>query len=274
MGKNSAIEWTDHSWNPWLGCSKVSAGCAACYAEALMDKRLGRVVWGPTGTRQRTSAAYWRQPLLWNREADERGVRAKVFCASLADVFEDRSELEPWREDFWNLIDETPRLDWLLLTKRPRNIYRMLPDRWIFGGLPRHIWLGVSAEDQNTLDERWAILDGMTHHLAPRILFLSLEPLLEPVNMETVLTEIDCGDEETNCWTRMPDWVIIGSESGSGARPMREEWVRRIIQQCQMANVPVFYKQKLVDGRKVSLPEIDGRRWAEFPAITSRRSGT
>lgn len=120
--ENTKIEWADHTFNPWIGCTKVSDGCKHCYAEHLMDTRLGRVKWGPQGIRQRTSAAYWRYPLKWNKRLEGTGRRERVFCASLADVFEDRPELEEWRQDLYHLISETPNLDWLLLTKRPENV--------------------------------------------------------------------------------------------------------------------------------------------------------
>ena len=126
MAENSAISWTDHTFNPWVGCQKVSAGCLNCYAETLMDRRWGKVKWGPGGTRVVTSEANWRQPLKWNRQAEETGGRLRVFCASLADVFEDRPELMEPRRRLFDLIQETPNLDWLLLTKRPQNIQRMI----------------------------------------------------------------------------------------------------------------------------------------------------
>jgi protein gp37 len=111
MGRDSKIEWCHHTFNPWIGCSKVSGGCAHCYAETLVDKRWGKVNWGDKGTRVRTSAANWKQPLAWDRAAKEAGERHRVFCASLADVFEDRDELLNWRYDLFELIGETPNLD-------------------------------------------------------------------------------------------------------------------------------------------------------------------
>lgn len=125
MAANSKIEWTDHTFNPWLGCSKISPSCAHCYAEGWA-KRSGLVKWGDH-PRRRTSAANWREPLKWNRAAEAAGERRRVFCASLADVFEDREELKPWRYDLWRLIEATPSLDWLLLTKRPENCLAFVP---------------------------------------------------------------------------------------------------------------------------------------------------
>ena len=120
MGKNSKIEWTHHTFNPWWGCTRVSAACVHCYAETW-SKRLGKKLWGPKAPRRFLSDAYWMEPIKWNREAKQQGHRARVFCASMADVFEARSDLNASRERLWKLIEETPQLDWLLLTKRPET---------------------------------------------------------------------------------------------------------------------------------------------------------
>ena len=119
MAENSKIEWTDHTFNPWIGCTKVSDGCKNCYAESLMDKRWGKVKWGPQGQRQRTSDENWKKPFAWDRQAAKQGIRYRVFCASLADVFEDNDQVSDWRLDLFDMIKVTPNLDWLLLTKRP-----------------------------------------------------------------------------------------------------------------------------------------------------------
>src|SRR5262245_38941981 len=161
MGKETNIQWCDHTFNPWRGCTKVSPGCQHCYAETLAarnPKVLG--VWGPHGTRVIASESMWREPLKWNKKAEIAGVRRRVFCASLADVFEDRPELVEPRYRLWRLIVNTPYLDWLLLTKRPENAGRMLADG---GSLPGilgfpSIWLGVSVEDQQRADERIPVL--------------------------------------------------------------------------------------------------------------------
>jgi len=149
--ENSKIEWTDHTFNPWIGCTKVSAGCKNCYAEAFMDKRLKRAKWGAQGTRVRTTEQYWKKPLAWNKKAEKAGVRQRVFCASLADVFEDhpaqREEMAQWRTDLFNLISETPWLDWLLLAKRPGNVLAMVPDHWL------DQWPSLIADS----DELWHI---------------------------------------------------------------------------------------------------------------------
>ena len=155
MAENTTISWASHTFNPWIGCQKVSDGCSSCYAEALMDTRFGKVQWGPDGERKLTSDANWRKPLAWNRKAAAAGERPRVFCASLADVFDNKAP-EGARERLWQLIADTPNLDWLLLTKRPQNIARMLPYGW-GDGWP-NVWLGTSTENQEEYDRRWPIL--------------------------------------------------------------------------------------------------------------------
>lgn len=202
----------------------MSEGCRFCYAETLMDHRYGRVKWGPRGTRVRTSAANWKKPFKWDREASALGERRKVFCASLADVFEDRTELDPWRRDLARLIWETPNLDWLLLTKRPENASQMLYEMWFpDAAWPKNYWLGVSVEDQARKD-RIDIL----RTVPAAVRFLSLEPLLED------LGEIDLGGIH---------WVIVGGESGPKARPCDLDWIESILDQCQAAGIPAFCKQ-------------------------------
>jgi len=244
--ENSKIEWTDHTFNPWVGCSKVSPGCQHCYAETLMDKRWGKVQWGPQGTRVRTSAANWRKPLQWNKRAKEEGVRYRVFCASLADVMEDkldqRSDLGEWRNDLFSLIEQTPNLDWLLLTKRPENVNDMISQRW-GKWLPINVWIGTSVENQEQAEKR------IPHLLKVRaaVRFLSMEPLLGPVDLK----------EAGALWTstksneiiktlpewRLIHWVIVGGESGNNARPMHPNWVRSIRDQCVAAGIPFHFKQ-------------------------------
>jgi len=192
MGENSKIEWCDHTFNPWVGCSKVSTGCKNCYAENMMDKRFGRVQWGVSGTRSRTSAANWEKPLSWNRKAKEEGTRPRVFCGSLCDIFEDRPELVEWRRDLLSLIVDTPNLDWLLLTKRPENVNRMINEvcglversQW-FGewlNINKHIWIGTSVENQETADKRIPEL----LKIPAAVRFLSAEPMLGPVVLARV----------------------------------------------------------------------------------------
>lgn len=252
MGENTKIEWADHSWNPWIGCAKVSAGCQHCYAEALMDTQYGRAKWGVNGTRVRTSEAYWKKPIAWNTQATKTGERKRVFCASLADVFEDRPELESWRLDLFKLIEQTPNLDWLLLTKRPENVIRMIElaqDQ--AGAAPRaeiwllrmpNVWLGTSVENQEQANKRIPhLLD-----IPARVRFLSMEPLLGPVDLTPWLNYVSETDDIGLAVDGFdPDihWVIVGGESGPKARPMHPEWARSLRRQCQAAGVPFLFKQ-------------------------------
>jgi protein gp37 len=220
MGKTT-IEWTDYTFNPWRGCTKVSPGCQHCYAEVLSvrnPKGLGK--WGSEGERVVASESYWKQPITWNRKARAEGVRRKVFCASLADVFEDREELAKPRQQLFELIADTKHsLDWLLLTKRPEEALKFSP---VVGALP-NLWLGVSVEDQQRADERIPLL----RNIPAAVRFLSCEPLLG--DMVLSLDNID--------------WVIVGGESGPNARPCRIGWIGSLVRQCKDAGAAVFVKQ-------------------------------
>jgi protein gp37 len=226
MAQDSKIEWTDHTFNPWVGCTNVSPGCDHCYAEAW-SKRSGLVKWGKH-PRRRTSEAYWRAPLKWQAAAAshfaQHGRRQRVFCASLADVFD--NQVNPtWRADLFNLIVSTPALDWLLLTKRPQNIVKMLPKAWPDEGI-HNVWLGTTAEDQTRFDQRWPVLSSI-----PAVVrFISYEPAIGPVRLNRAMDV-------------QPDWLIAGGESGHGARPMRAEWMRNIISDCEKLGVAPFFKQ-------------------------------
>jgi protein gp37 len=220
MGENSKIEWTDHTFNPWIGCQKVSPGCDHCYAEAMMDHRYHKVEWGPHGERKRTSAANWAKPRQWAKEARRGGSRPRVFCASLADVFDNQVPGE-WRSDLYDLIAATPELDWLLLTKRPQNLARMFPTGpWV------NIWLGTTCEDQDRYHERWSILSRVPH--VP-VRFISYEPALGP--MVPYVNE------------PRPDWIICGGESGPHARMMDPQWARGMRDACSDFGIAFFMKQ-------------------------------
>ncbi len=243
----TTIEWTrgpkgekGYTFNPWEGCQKVSPGCDRCYAEAR-NARFGggqALNWGPAAPRRRTSDANWRLPLKWNAEAQRLGIRYRVFCASLADVF-DNHVPEQWRTDLFELIRLTPNLDWLLLTKRPQNIVRMVQVSGAFAGngmrfLPENVWLGTTAEDQARADQNINALLRTRSELGARVLFLSAEPLLGPLDL---VPYIHCDVANTL------DWVIVGGESGHHARPMHPDWARSLRDQCQAAGVPFFFKQ-------------------------------
>lgn len=258
MAENSKIEWTHHTFNPWRGCTKVSAGCDHCYAERD-SKRFPAIrgVWGKFGTRVIASDAMWNEPVKWSRKAAEAGERHRVFCASLADVFEGPETMpeESWesvsaaRERLGTLIDDTPHLDWLLLTKRPQNVlkYGPLGYRWTMEGMPKNVWLGTSAEDQKTFDERWPLLA----QIPAVVRWLSCEPLIGPIDFfyyggdhgDPISFSQLRGTDATEPDIPGVDWVIVGGESGPGARPFDIAWAREIIYQCQAASVPCFVKQ-------------------------------
>jgi len=295
LGANTKIEWADHTFNPWRGCTKVSEACRNCYAEKQAKRNPNTLgIWGPEGTRVVAAEAAWKKPLKWDREAKSAGVRRRVFCASMADVFEDwqgpmhdscgnrlheitdgrpglvggttksthwysespcDDDPEPWltmtdvRRRLFELIDATPNLDWLLLTKRPENIAAMMPVRYKFDEdasrdvgamidtpVVRHnVWLGTTVENQQAADERIPHL----LRVPARVRFLSCEPMLGPINLSPYVSDgkvkisqgIDC------------DWVIAGGESGPHARPMHPDWVRSLRDQCVAAGVPFHFKQ-------------------------------
>lgn len=272
MGENSKIQWCDHTFNPFIGCTKVSPGCTHCYAMLMMDHRYQKVKWGPQGTRMRTAKAYWKQPLKWNETVwvecevcGERQVydpealcpacrhplirtksraRQRVFCGSLCDVFEEKRdqmvEMDQWRVDLFKLIEQTPNLDWLLLTKRPENVEWMIEVALFTIGIEMqagdwlkshpNVWIGTSVEDQEWADKRIPEL----LKIPAKVRFLSCEPLLGPVIIDKFL-----GWEPGQI-----NWVICGGESGPDARPMDPDWVRSLERQCLNADdVPFFFKQ-------------------------------
>lgn len=222
MGKNSRIEWTDHTFNPWWGCTKVSEACKNCYAEAW-SKRVGQRIWGPQAERRFFGERHWLEPLRWNADADARGKRRRVFCASMADVFEDRRSLDIWRRRLCELIEATPQLDWLLLTKRPEHVESFTPWGEIW---PHNVWLGTTVENQEVADARLPYLSK----IPAAVRFISAEPLRGPLAIQS--------------WLRTTiDWVITGGESGPKARPSSPSWFRELLHQCITAGVPFHFKQ-------------------------------
>lgn len=227
MGTKTAIEWTDHTFNPWIECTRVSEGCRNCYAEKLATTRMGRK-WGPGAERRRTSEANWKEPVRWAKEARRFGRRDKVFCASLADVFDFEAHIEA-RRDLWKLIGDTcDSLDWQLLTKRPDRITSVMCDDGLNLGFFElaHCWLGTSVEDQKNA---WRIKALCENDAAVK--FISAEPLIGPLEIETALKVFGV------------DWLICGGESGAQARIMKPEWARSLRDQCAGAGVAFFMKQ-------------------------------
>lgn len=289
MGECSKIEWTDSTFNPWVGCTKIErrggspSACDFCYAEKWA-KRSGQVAWG-NHARRRTTEAYWHKPIAWNNQSHpfqtKYGRRQRVFCASLADVFD--NQVDPkWRADLFALIRACDQLDWQLLTKRPQNIKKMLPRDWGYG-YP-NVWLGTTAEDSAAYRQRVSkLLD-----VPASIRFVSYEPALGPLGR----LDID-GD--------FPEWLIIGGESGVRSDLMRAtdpNWARDAIAECHRLGIAPFLKQwgsyannphvvesgySVQQAMTIDPPEngkggglLDDRLWREFPVNTlrSRRSTT
>jgi protein gp37 len=228
MGKDSRIEWTHHTFNPWWGCVKVSPACDHCYAESWA-KRVGSDVWGQESQRRFFTDAHWKEPLKWNRDATAEGVRRRVFCASMADVFENRPDLVAPRQRLLALINATPMLDWLLLTKRIHLVKKLLPKGH---ELPPHVWIGTTVENEEYARKRLKYLLELD---SPSVRFVSCEPLLGPLNLAPHL--------QPNAKGTRIDWVIAGGESGHGARPMDPAWPEDLQKQCAAAGVPFHFKQ-------------------------------
>ena len=220
MAETTEIAWTDSTFNPWWGCTKVGPGCDHCYAEAF-DKRTGGNYWGKGSSPRILSADNWRKPHRWQRQADKDGEPRKVFCGSMCD-WADKNAPEGQRERLWELIRETPALRWQLLTKRAPNIAKCLPDDW--GNGYSNVWLGVTVENRKHGLRRLEVL----REIPASVRFLSVEPLLEDLG-DLDLTGIG--------------WVIVGGESGHHARAMQPEWVERIETRCREQNTPFFFKQ-------------------------------
>lgn len=248
MGEITGISWGDHTWNPVIGCTKISPACDGCYAAHLMDTRHHRVKWGEpgkgVGDRVRTSESNWKEPFRWNRKAEKDGTRPFVFCASLADVFDNQWEPE-WRADAFDVMRRTPRLVYLLLTKRPGNIARMCEEA---GGLPPNCALGTTVEDQQRADHNVPAL--VLCGLHPLFFFVSCEPLLGPVDL-TNINPPGAGIAGSNFfWTTSLrpriGWVITGGETDQGAhkaRPTHPDWFRSLRDQCAAAGIPYHHKQ-------------------------------
>lgn len=263
MADQTHIEWCDSTFNPWVGCTKISPACDHCYAEGWA-KRSGMVKWG-NEPRRRTSDSNWREPLKWQATAAEferlHGHRRRVFCASLADVF-DNQVPDEWRHDLWSLIEQCWGMDWLLLTKRPQNIAKMLPDTATWENIRRHVWLGTTVEDQERANQNiWHLLK---HDAAVR--FVSIEPMLGPIDLNRVIFHPNSAEHFTvdallgrvrsgGGWVEAPEftgvppymrglnWVIAGGESGPHARPSHPDWFRSLRDKCAAARVPFLFKQ-------------------------------
>lgn len=248
MAEATKIEWTDHTWNPWIGCTNVSPACDHCYAEEMMANRYGRVQWGAGEDRIKTSRATWDAPLKWDRAAAAAGKPALVFCLSLGDIWDNEVD-ELWRHNALEVMQATPHLIWLLLSKRIGNAARMTNPLAGHRALPPNAALGATMVNQMEWDRDAPKLKEMGERLGALFTFASVEPMLEEIKTDGV----------------MPDWVIVGGESGHGARHMAPDWARSLRKQCRAAGVPFFMKQMT---RRATIP--DDLMIREFPAAAQR----
>ena len=297
MAENTKIEWTDHTFNPWEGCQKVGPGCDHCYAETRNARFAGgtAINWGPGAPRRRTSASNWELPKRWNAQSDtfmaQHGRRQRVFCASLADVFDNAVDPQ-WRADLFALIAATPNLDWLLLTKRIGNVRGMLaelahgndPDLSLLDMMPLpNVWIGATITSQPEADRDIPKLLAVP----ARARFLSMEPLLGPVSLRWLAAwpenapataQSPTGNTGHLDGLRRLDWVIVGGESGPGARPMHPDWACSLRDQCEAAGTQFLFKQwgewlpakegRSITGRTLvlegSAPFTDNPQWHGF----------
>jgi protein gp37 len=241
MAENTSISWADHTFNPWIGCTKVSPACDGCYAAHLMGGgRYKRVEWGEPGkgegTRSRTAPANWRKPLAWNRKAAAAPGQTFVFCASLADVFDTAVPME-WRRDLFDLIHRTPNLTWLLLTKRPGMIVNLFNaqernDCALSFSWPRNAAIGCTVVTQAEADRDVPKLLQAKAVLNPAFAFLSMEPLLGPVDLTSV-RRIPGAPKEFMDALRGTVWTAIGSATTcrrilTGRHPGPQDSGRRV----------------------------------------------
>lgn len=224
MAENTKIEWATHTWNPWIGCKKISPACDFCYAEDLMDHRYGRVTWGED--RIHTAPSTWNAPFKWDADAAASGLPATVFCLSLGDIWD--NDVDPlWRRSAFNVMELTRHLTYLLLSKRIGNAVKMCDPLAGEKLLPRNAALGATMVTQDEWDRDMPKLRRAGEVLGALFTFASVEPMLDRINTHG----------------NLPDWVICGGESGKHARPMHPDWPRALRDQCAAAGVPFFFKQ-------------------------------
>lgn len=308
MKKNqSKIGWCDFTFNTWRGCHKRSPGCQHCYAETLAKrapKTLG--TWGPNQPRVLAAKAMLASPHGWNRftmmecplcsrahpcktgetpKECESGCegsrfrdlaagfwiarRPRVFSASMSDIGDEKVPDE-WRNLLFNIVEQTPRLDWMLLTKEPENLHRYLIDlarrkqmtpKAMLASPLRHVWIGVSAENQEMWDRRVKALAS----IPASIRFVSCEPLLGPIN--TI---------ELGLLSTAPNWIITGGESGRGARPCEEAWQHQIALNSKGWGAWVYQKQLGSHGRNPELNDLKGEKalsWKKPPIREHPKTG-
>ena len=266
--ENTPIEWANHSFSAWVGCVKISPGCANCYACTQSVRFAGRV-WGPGAPRHVHGPKYWAAPRRWNRRAERTGIKELVFANDFSDTFEEHPQVVEPRKRLFDLIDETPHLVWQILTKRPENIRKFYPRRWLRNP-PHNVWLGVSVESKAYLDRVRLLLK-----IRAVVHFLSIEPLLEDLGRIKHVATKDI------------EWVIVGGESGRSKKKIRlmdADWVRGLRDQYVDAGIPFFFKQwgmfdnnpdkndptaKDNGGKTKGGRMLDGRLWSEMPDADS-----
>lgn len=240
MGENTAISWADNTFNPWIGCTKVSPACDFCYAARDNERRKWVPGWGAGVPRRRTKT--WNDPVKWNKQAAITGYRPRVFCASLADVFDNEVD-QSWRDDLWALLRATPNLRWMLLTKRIGNARKMLPPDWPYA----HVGLMATLANQEEWDRDYRKLEAIPAAWHG----VSAEPLLGPIDIGTAA----------------PDWIITGGESGAKHRFTDPDWVRSLRDQCATNGVAFHHKQWGGVRPKENGCELDGREHKDFPTV-------
>lgn len=246
MSADSAISWTDHTFNPWWGCVKVSPGCQHCYAETLSN-RFGGDVWGVGKPRRTFGDSHWNDPLRWDTKARTASRIDRVFTASMADVFEDRRDLDAPRARLFALVEQTPNLQWLILSKRADRMVDLAPASWR-DGWPANAVAMTSVENQRYAEHR---LPELLRVPAP-LHGVSVEPLLGPVDLTP--------------WLAGLDWVIVGGESGPGARTMQLTWATDVMEQCRRSSTPFFMKQLgAVMAKKLKKATHKGEAMADLP---------
>jgi protein gp37 len=243
MGDTTGISWCDATFNSWIGCTKVSAGCDNCYAEREQDLRYGRAKWGKRNARYRTSESNRRKPFTWDRQAAKDGRRVRVFTASLSDVF-DEEVPDQWRDELFDAIRATPNLDWLVLTKRLAKMLHYTQWMRVSGLLPSNVWWGCSVENQKTANQRVPELLKLRTIVGAAPLWLSIEPLITAIDLRRFLfVGEEGGIDYAHSPSQLLDWVIVGGESGVAARPMHPDWPRSLRDQCVAASVAFHFKQ-------------------------------
>lgn len=227
MAENTLISWARHTFNAWIGCTKVSPACKFCYAERDWDHRFHRVKWGPKGARSVTGEDNWLKPARWNREAAALGEIHRVFSNSLSDVMDDHPSIKPeWRARLWDLPRATPSLEWLFLTKRPENWAAMVP-HFTSGPMGLRVRLGVSIENQERADQLRPYLEAA--HNFGWMTFVSYGPACGPVDWDALMPFVD--------------WLVSEGESGPEARPSHPAWFRQARDACARHGVPFHHKQ-------------------------------